>query len=95
MSSGILPHIGGCEGGSQWVEEIAAGGRACTGVWWLTPLPSISSAEHKVRLSKPLPEQRGRWGCRHCRFLFLGLTGRWSQGNVICAPRISAVRRQL
>lgn len=95
MSSGILPHIGGHEGGPQWVEEIAAGGRACTGVWWLTPLPSISSAECKVRLSKPLPEQRGAGAAGTAASLFLGLTGRWSQGDVICAPQISAVRRQL
>lgn len=39
--------------------------RACTGQWWLTPLPSVSSAERRARLSKPLPEQRGCWGCPH------------------------------
>ena len=78
-------------------RRICCWRRACTGPWWLTPLPSASSAEQSAGrgLANPSLSREVLGLPAHAASLFLGLIGWWAEGDVICAPQISAVRRQL
>ena len=93
MSSGLLACIGGWEGHSGWVEGIAAGEEPAQGRGGALPSLQYPPQSAGQGLANPSLSREVLGLPTHAASLFLGLTGWWARGDVICAPQISAVRR--